>query len=178
MKKKGCFYHLCSNIWKYIQNLGLQVEYNADHDFPLHLRMLCTLAFRSRGDFTNGFDVLCQEIRNNFNVDADDLLDYFEDTYIGRFQHNAPHRNLIFAIEILNMYNRTNQKLLKTSSIIELWHGSFQGYLSSLHHPDLWEFINILKKEEAYVRASILQHQGGIHYLHREDVMLIATQGS
>ena len=23
VKKKGCFYNLCSNIWKYIQNLGL-----------------------------------------------------------------------------------------------------------------------------------------------------------
>ena len=82
---KGCFYHLCSNIWKHIQILGLQVQYNTDHDFALHLRMVCALVFVPPNDVINSFVALCQEIRNNFNDDADDLLEYFEDTYIGRF---------------------------------------------------------------------------------------------
>ena len=42
---KGCFYHLCSNVWKRIQHLGLQQRYNDDQEFSLHLRMLCALAF-------------------------------------------------------------------------------------------------------------------------------------
>ena len=98
---------------------------------PLHLRLLRTLAFLSTGDVINGFNVLSQDIRNNFNADADDLLDYFEDKYTGQFRQNSPRSNSIFAIEILNMYNRTDQKLLQTNIGIEVWHKSFQGHLSS-----------------------------------------------
>ena len=45
--------------------------------------MLCILAFLPINNVINGFVTLCQEIRNNFNTDADDLLEYFEDTSNG-----------------------------------------------------------------------------------------------
>ena len=35
---KGCFHHFSSNIWKYIQNLGLQNHYKDDENFALWLR--------------------------------------------------------------------------------------------------------------------------------------------
>ena len=38
------------------------------------------------------------EIRKNFNADADKLLEYFEDTYIGRFFQNALFRDSLFLI--------------------------------------------------------------------------------
>ena len=60
-------------VWKHIQNLGSQIQYNGDHDFSLHLRMLCALTFLRTNDFLNGFVTLCQEIRNNFNADTDDF---------------------------------------------------------------------------------------------------------
>ena len=62
-------------------------------------------------DVINGFVVLCQLICNTFNTDADDLLEYFEDTYIGRFRQNPSRRNPVFAIELWNMYHRTDQEL-------------------------------------------------------------------
>lgn len=58
------------------------------------------------------------------------------------------------------MYIQTDQELQRTNNSVEGWHRSFQGHLSSCH-PNFWKFINVLKKEESYVRASILQHQGG-----------------
>ena len=33
----GCFFRLCSNIWKKIQSLGQQVQYNNDQKFARHL---------------------------------------------------------------------------------------------------------------------------------------------
>ena len=45
MDISGCFFHLCSNIWKKIQSLGLQVHYNNDQEFALRLRMIPALAF-------------------------------------------------------------------------------------------------------------------------------------
>ena len=37
---KGCFYHLCSNIWKHIQNFRLQERYKGDRAFALQIRMI------------------------------------------------------------------------------------------------------------------------------------------
>ena len=53
--------------------------------------------FSPKNDFLNGLVALCQEIGNNFNAGTDDLLEYFQDTYIGSFHQNAPF--LSFFIE-------------------------------------------------------------------------------
>ena len=133
VEKKECFYHFCANVWKHIQNFGLQHLYNMNQEFAINLRMLCALAFIPPPEITNGFDTVCGLIRNNFRDEADDVLDYFEDTYVGRFRHNAPRRNPYFSIEFWNMFNRTDQELPRTNNSVEGWHRSFQGHLSSCH---------------------------------------------
>ena len=80
---KRCFYHFSSNIWKHIQNLGLQNHYQDDENFALWLRMLSALAFVPQNDVICYFELLINEIRNNFNDECGDLIDYFEDTSIG-----------------------------------------------------------------------------------------------
>ena len=42
---KGCFFHLCSKLWKQIQRSGLQQRYIDDAEFDNTLRMVATLAF-------------------------------------------------------------------------------------------------------------------------------------
>ena len=69
--------------WKHIQNLGLQNHYQDDENFVLWLRMLSALAFVPPNDVIRYFELLIDEIRNNFNDECDDLIGYFEDTYIG-----------------------------------------------------------------------------------------------
>ena len=90
IQTKGCFCHLCSSIWKHNQDLGLVVHYLADPQFAIHLRMIAATAFLPPADVIQGFDDLCIEIRNLYQAEVDDLLEYFEDTYIGRFRRNAP----------------------------------------------------------------------------------------
>ena len=76
---KGCFYHLCSNVWKHLQQLGFQQRYNEDI-IALHFRVLCALAFLPPNDVVQGFDELVDLIRTNYNNDVEDLLEHFEDT--------------------------------------------------------------------------------------------------
>ena len=59
---KGCFYHLCSNVWKRIQHLRLQQSYNDDQKFSLHLKMLCALAFLPLDDVVQGFEDFTSEL--------------------------------------------------------------------------------------------------------------------
>ena len=100
---KGCFFHLCSNAWKHVQNVGLQVRYVEQPEFALQLRMLTALAFLPPQDVVRGFVAVCIEIRTNFGNVADELLAYFEDSYVGRFRLNTPINNPIFSIELWNM---------------------------------------------------------------------------
>ena len=63
---KGCFYHFSSNIWKHIQNFGLQNPYHNDENFALWLRMLSAIAFVP-SNVIRYFELLIDEIRSNFN---------------------------------------------------------------------------------------------------------------
>ena len=72
---KRCFYHFSSNIWKHIQNLGLQNHYQGDENFALWLRMLSALAFVPPNNVIRYFELLIDEIRNNFYDECDVLID-------------------------------------------------------------------------------------------------------
>jgi len=152
----GCVYHLCSNIWKNIQRHGLQVQYGADEELGLHLRMLSALAFLPPQDVVEGFDTLCAEIRGRFE-DLADVLEYFEDTYVGHFQHNAPRWRPMFPNELWNMFERTHKELPRTNNNVE---GCVSSTFSACH-PNFWRFIGVLKREESVVRVGILQELGG-----------------
>ena len=52
---KGCFFHLCSNVFKHVQNKGLQVRYVEKSELVFQLRMLTALAFLSPQDAVRGF---------------------------------------------------------------------------------------------------------------------------
>ena len=130
----------------------------SDLKFGLQLRMIAALAFVPPQDVVNSFDELCVAIRNQYDGDADKVLDYFEDTYIGRFRRNSPRRPRLFPIELWNMFNRIAEELPRTNNNIESWHNSFQANVSSTH-PTFWRLLDVLLREERIVRVRMLQNQ-------------------
>ena len=107
----GCFYYLCSNMWKRIQQSGLQERYINDPEFALHLRMISALAFVPPNDVQNLFDQLAALIRKQYGNGADGVLDYCEDNYFRRFRVNAPRDIPTFPIDFWNMLHRTDDEL-------------------------------------------------------------------
>ena len=81
---KVCFYHLRSNIWKRTWEFSLKQQYNEDQGFSLSLRILGEITFLLPNDVILGFEKFADHPRNFHNGDEDDLLEYFEDTYIAR----------------------------------------------------------------------------------------------
>ena len=75
----GCLFHFGQCIWRQLQALGLQKKYQEDKPFNLSVRKLIALAFLPIVDVVKAFDLLSDE----FDDDADKLLDYFESTWIG-----------------------------------------------------------------------------------------------
>ena len=89
----------------------------------------------------------------------DGLLDYLEDTYIGRLR-NGRRRAPIFALELWNMYERTVDGLARTNNNVEGWHRGIQFPINACH-PNFWKFLDVLKREENSTRVGITQCLGG-----------------
>ena len=145
---KGCFFHLCSNIWKRFQNSRLKWLYENDQEFSTLMRMVASLACVPI-DVPRAFYDLEADIRLNYNnhngVDA--VLDYVEDTYIGRQRRGRPCDIPMFPIQIWNMYDRTFAQLPRSNNNVEGWYKRFQTTCGCVH-PNIWKFINILQNEE------------------------------
>ncbi|CAF5020469.1 unnamed protein product, partial [Rotaria socialis] len=77
---KGCLFHFGQCVWRQVQSKGLSTKYQEDENFRLNVKMLIGLAFLPLSDVITGFDLVAGEFNDD---DADDLLDYFERTWIG-----------------------------------------------------------------------------------------------
>ena len=116
---KGCFFYLCSNLWERIQRSGLQQRYIDDAEFANTLRMIAGLAFVPPDEVEAYFEQYCDYARNLYDDDCNPIIDYFEDTYIGRFRRNAPRRTPLFAQALWSMFHRTFNEIARTNNSIE-----------------------------------------------------------
>ena len=63
---------------------------------------------------------------------------------------NAQRRPLTFAVELWNMFHRTDDKLPRTNNSVEGWHRGFQANVSA-YHRTFWKLLDVLKGEESVV---------------------------
>ena len=82
---KVCFFHLCQNVWRKIQQFCLATRYKQDTEFAIKVRMLPSLAFAIPTDIPE----LLNQLFLDLPPEAYDLALYFESTYIGRHTANS-----------------------------------------------------------------------------------------
>ena len=157
---KGCFFYLCSNLCKVIQRSGLQQRYIDDAEFANTLRMIAGLAFAPPDEVEAYFEQYCDYARNLYDDDCGPIIDYFEDTYIGRFRRNAPRRCTLFPQAPWNIFHRTFNEIASTNNSIKGWHMSFQATVGA-SHPSFWKFMEKLIQEQRLHRVNLLQVLGG-----------------
>lgn len=166
IQNRGCFFHFSQCIWRKIQENGdIRNRYEdvEDPNFSLCVRELAALAFVPPADVIRCFEELkeFQFFRENEFL-LRPLLDYFEDTWIGRpTGANNIRRNPLFSIQLWNCFQATLEGLPKTNNSVEGWHRSFASLLQA-HHPSLWKFIDGLKKEQSLNELKIEQYLSGI----------------
>ena len=66
-------------MWGQVQNKRLTTKYNADEYFRLNIKKLIAPAFVPLDQIITGFDLIVNQLD-----DADDLIDYFEKTWVGQ----------------------------------------------------------------------------------------------
>ena len=117
--------------------------------------MLPALAFVPEPDVFIAFE----DVSEDFPLDGQAVIDYFEDTYIGRLRPGG-HRRVPLVLGLCNMYNQTLDDLPRTNNAVEGWHRSFQANVGA-YHPNFWKFIDILKREQNLPQVNIAQARAG-----------------
>ena len=142
------FFHLSQNIWEKIKSEKLTVQYQADGEFQIELRMLMGLPFVPEQDVPDCFISLMVE----FLEQAITVAKYFEETYIGKRLHDQSRRIPQFPIRIWSMYQRVKDYLAHTTNIVEGWHNAFQTTLAC-SHPTICKFLKVLQREQSLQEA-------------------------
>lgn len=155
----GCFFHFGQCIYRKIQEEGFQRRYETDADFALQMRMLSSLAFVPVGDVVTAFDALCDV--NVIDIAAQNIVDYFEDNWVGRLQRNQRRRSPRFPHQMWNCHERTQLGLPRTNNAVEAWHHAFEQQISS-DHPNIWRFIAAIQREQGLREVQVEQFVGGI----------------
>ncbi|KAG7178089.1 hypothetical protein Hamer_G003854 [Homarus americanus] len=97
-----------------VQSEELPGQYQVDADFALNIRMLPALAFIPHGEVVDAFNTL----QENMQPKANPVIEYFEDTYIGR-QRRHNRRAPRFPVSMWNIYDRVAavaEDLLRTKN--------------------------------------------------------------
>jgi len=152
----GCFYHLTQNIYRKIQSAGLQERYQNDDDLSLSLRMLPALAFVPTIKVIHAFETL----QDSMSEELAAVTDYFEDNYIGPLRRQRQRASPTFAINFWNVHDRVENELPRTNNAVEGWNRKMQSAVGC-HHPNIWRFIGILKREFGLNHAKMDQLNGG-----------------
>jgi len=158
---KDCFFHLAQCVYRKVQANGLQQKYIEDEQFNLDIKMIPALAFVPEDAVEETFESLA----DNISADAQPILDYFEDTFIGR-PGRRNRRGPVFSLHIWNMYDRTVQELPRTNNNIEGWHRGFQSAIGGCH-PNIWKFLDALKKHQALQQVAMTQIMAGDKIVQR-----------
>ena len=64
---------------------------------------------------------------------AGNVIDYFEDTYIGRLHPGGHCRAPLFDLALWNMYDQMIGDLPRTNNAVEGWHQRFQANVGAYH---------------------------------------------
>ena len=91
---KGCFLNLAQCAYCKVQANGLQQKYIEDEQFNLDIKMIPALASVPEDAVEEAFESLA----DNISADAQPILDYFEDTFIGRPTDEVLSSAFIFGI--------------------------------------------------------------------------------
>jgi len=83
--------------------------------------------------------------------EATDVVDYFEDTWIGH-PNRRGRRASKFAVQMRNCYEAGEGGMPKTNNVMERWHTGFEATLGAVH-PNIFKFLEAQYREQMTAEA-------------------------
>ncbi|XP_078539560.1 uncharacterized protein LOC144824317 [Lissotriton helveticus] len=160
-QNQGCFFHFSQAYWRKIQKSSLVEDYLASSKLQFELRKLTALCFVPPESVDEYYTAITE---SEFFTENEDklapILNYFEDTWIGRLGRSGRKRKPKYPIEWWNCYSTCLEGGAKTNNAVEGWHNSFNKTIGK-HHPNLYHFLEILKKEQSFQEMRLTQSLSG-----------------
>ncbi|CAF4863424.1 unnamed protein product, partial [Rotaria sp. Silwood2] len=136
--------------------LGYQNKCENEPEFSHNIHKIAALVFLKPDDVVKGFEDLSMDLGDEDQA----VLDYFEETYIGRLRANHTRRKPLFIIDFCNMFHRTTQSLMRTNNSAEAYHRRINS-IFQCSHPILWVFLPKLIDEQNATHTDIVDIKSG-----------------
>lgn len=133
----GCYFHHTEAIYRKIQSLGLTNLYRDDSQVRATLRQLMALGHLPAARIGPFFE----NLRSNAAPGLETLFQYYQRYWI---EDIGPDR-----FSVYELATRTNNNL-------ESWHAAFNKFVGK-SHPNIYEIIDCLRKEQAHTEHLIEQ---------------------
>ncbi|XP_078534929.1 uncharacterized protein LOC144821591 isoform X1 [Lissotriton helveticus] len=158
---QGCFFHFSHAFWQKVQKSSLVEEYLSSSKLQFELRKLTALCFVPPGSVDDFYTSITEsDFFTQNEAKLAQLLNYFEDTWIGRLCRSGCRRKPRFPIEWWNCYATCLEGGVKTNNSIEGWHNSFNKLIGK-PHPNFYNVLEILKKEQGCQELRLAQSLSG-----------------
>ena len=142
---RGCYYHFSQALMRKFQNLGLQVAYREVQEVNQFLRRTAALAFVPVRYVRLAWQALKANAPDQPRME--EFIRYFEDTWlVGQFS--------------LTQWNVFANSSFRTNNHVEGWHNRLKRVVVK-SHPNLYELIEVLQREQSANEISLIQLQAG-----------------
>ncbi|XP_053596179.1 uncharacterized protein LOC128668046 [Microplitis demolitor] len=159
----GCNFHFTKCVWKHVQKYDHQKKYNEDIKFSMNVRLLMGLAFVPSEDVIAAFEEIVSSEYYDLNSDCfEELLEYFELTWIGKVKHNKNKRDKpMFPIKLWNCQTAVIHDYLRSNNPCEGWNSGFNKRVGQAH-PVMEELVKSLKDEQVKTDVLMTQIESGL----------------
>lgn len=147
-----CFFHLSQSVIRKVTELGLKVRYETVRDFQMLVKSLPSLAFVPVDELSEVYEQLAAAFPDE--PTCNDLLTYFESTYIRGPRIGRQNRNPRFSPALWNHFEDSIVCAPKTTNCVEGFHNSIRSMFLCAH-PTVWTLFNGLKRDMAVHRLTM-----------------------
>lgn len=164
---KCCLFHLGQNVWRRVQENGLQKRYVEDGEFSLKVRHFIALAYLPSVEIPAVFALLKENI---FPTVDPQIVEWFEINYVnGKLKSRKTddtklmiNRTVpLFPPELWSVHQNNISSLPRTQNKIEAWHKRWNSLMDN-KKMGLYATICELKKEQANTNVIIARMESGV----------------
>ncbi|CAF1362499.1 unnamed protein product [Rotaria sordida] len=156
--QKGCFFHFSQSVYRQVQSAGLSSTYLNNIMVRSAIRQLMALALVPESYVPILFTNVGQELTDDERDEIQDLLEYFNSYWMRK----------ISTWNVFNIPDRTN-------NYSEGYNHRFKRRLQK-SHPNIWFFMESIKKEINTIHDLILQIDTGMQPRSKRSRSKIAEQ--
>ncbi|CAM2726672.1 unnamed protein product [Rotaria socialis] len=150
----GCWYHFTQSIYRNIQKIGLASMYEKKKDVQTWLRSFMALPLVKHSALDASVKLLMDNPPASNNL-LNQFIEYFQNQWI---------------IRVPSKYWNIGPIHLRCNNAVEAYNNRLQHRFGM--HPQLWNFIHVLKGEESLVMMRTKQIRSGNY---REKMILFST---